>query len=141
MPAAKTTLEISQVCKLLQLVYNKDKAQIEKLINNGIAHLVNYNEPEMGRTALIVAAVSNSDDMLQFLLGLGAHPDVVDFKGRTAAMRAAEYGHIQCLEKLIDSGANMELIDLDGKGILFYLLVRRIDTPVSSTWPSTMVLT
>lgn len=122
MPAAKTALEIAQVCKLLQLVYNNDKAQIEKLISNGIVHLVNYNEPERGRTAMIVAVVSNNDDMLDFLLSLGAHPDVVDFKGRSAAMVAAEYGHIQCLEKLIQCGASMKLVDLDGKGILFYLL-------------------
>ena len=69
-----------------------------------------------GNTALSVAAIANDDEMIEFLLELGAHPDVMDLKGRTAAMRAAEYGHVNCLEKLLAAGANMTLNDLEGKG-------------------------
>lgn len=69
-----------------------------------------------GNTALSVAAIANDDDMIEFLLELGAHPDVMDLKGRTAAMRAAEFGHVNCLEKLLVAGANMTLNDLEGKG-------------------------
>ena len=54
--------------------------------------------------------------MMEFLLELGAHPDVMDLKGRTSAMRAAEYGNSLCLEKLLAAGANMKLTDLEGKG-------------------------
>lgn len=69
-----------------------------------------------GHTALAVAALANDDDMIEFLLGLGAHPDVMDFKGRTASMRAAEFGNFTCLEKLLNAGASTSLVDLDGQG-------------------------
>ena len=63
-----------------------------------------------------IAAAANDDSMIEFLLDLGAHPDIVDFKGRSAIMRAAEYGHVQCLEKLAQAKTNMNLTDIEGKG-------------------------
>ena len=119
MPIAKTRLQILQVCKLLQCVRDGNKEQVEKLTINGCPHLINFNDPAEGLTALIVAAKTNDDGMTDFLLGLGAHPDVMDLKGRTAAMWAVEYGNVECLEKLIGAGANMLLNDLEGKGNLF----------------------
>ena len=116
MPIAQTRLETLQVCKLLQCVRDKDKSQIEKMSLQGVPHLINYNDASEGHTALSVAACANDDDMIEFLLSLGAHPDVVDFKGRSAAMRAAEYGHVDCLAKLAEKGANMKLADREGKG-------------------------
>lgn len=106
-----------QVCKLLQCVRQGDKAQIEKLILNGVPNLVNVNEPTDGETALIIAAVENNEDMTRYLLDLGANPDVPDFKKRTPGMRAAECGNYECLQKLADSKANMKLTDIDSKGI------------------------
>ncbi|XP_005093099.1 ankyrin repeat and EF-hand domain-containing protein 1 [Aplysia californica] len=122
MPKAQTRLQILQVCKLLQCVREKSKDQIEKLTMNGTPHLINYNDADEGLTALIVAAKANDDDMTEFLLGLGAHPDVMDLKGRTAAMWATEFGNVQCLEKLLAAGANMTLTDLEGKGIIFFCM-------------------
>lgn len=122
MPLAQTRLETLQVCKLLQCVREKDKSQIEKMSLQGVPHLINYNDANEGHTALSVAACANDDDMIEFLLSLGAHPDVLDFKGRSAAMRAAEYGHVDCLAKLAEKGANMKLTDREGKGILFYCI-------------------
>lgn len=122
MPKATSRLEILQVCKLLQCVREQDKKQIEKLTLSGVPHLINYNDPDEGNTALSVAAASNDEDMIEFLLELGAHPDVMDLKGRTAAMRAAEFGHVNCMEKLLAAGANMTLVDLEGKGIIFYCI-------------------
>lgn len=121
MPIAQTRLETLQVCKLLQCVREKDKDSIEKMTLHGVPHLVNYNDPNDGLTALGVAATSNDDDMIEFLLLLDAHPDVMDFKGRSAAMRAAEYGHVECLSKLCKAvpKANMKLTDLEGKGIIW----------------------
>lgn len=89
---------------------------MEKLTNNGVPHLINYNEPGDGETALNIAALANNEDIIEFLLELGAHPDVTDFKGRSAVMRAAEYGHVQCMEKLARAGADMRLKDIQGKG-------------------------
>ena len=73
-----------------------------------------------GNTALCVAAVANDHDMIEYLLEMGAHPDVMDLKGRTAAMCATEYGNVKCLEKLLEAGANMDLVDLEGKGLNFF---------------------
>lgn len=122
MPIAQTRLETLQICKLLQCVRQQEKDQVEKLTVNGVPHLINYNEPNDGETAVNIAAIANDDEMIEFLLELGAHPDVVDFKGRSAVMRAAEYGHVQCMEKLAKAGADMKLKDLDGKGVIFYAI-------------------
>ena len=116
MPIAQSRLETLQICKLLQCVRDGDTFQIEKMILNGIPHLINYNEPTDGDTALNIAAAANDENMIAFLLELGAHPDVVDFKGRSSLMRAAEFGHIQCLERLAKKGGDMKLTDLEGKG-------------------------
>ena len=118
MPKAQTRLQTLQVCKLLQCVREKNKEQIEKLTLNGTPHLINYNDPDLGLTALIVASKANDDEMVEFLLGIGAHPDVMDLKGKTAAMWAAEFGNVECLEKLLGAGANMTLADLEGKGMI-----------------------
>ena len=115
MPIAQDRLEVLQVCKLLQYVRDEDKVGIEKMIINGMPHIVNYNEPLEGNTALMTAACANNDKMLEYLLYLGAHPDVMDFKGRSAVMRAAEYGHVQCMDLLAAAGADMRQTDLEGK--------------------------
>ncbi|XP_070577178.1 ankyrin repeat and EF-hand domain-containing protein 1-like [Ptychodera flava] len=122
MPIAETRLEILQIHKLLQCVRQEDREQIEKLCNHGVPHLVNYSEPSDGETALHLAAINNNEEMVKFLLDLGAHPNVVDLKGRTAVMRAAEYGHIQTLEILVSAGSDLKLTDVDGQGILFYCM-------------------
>ena len=116
MPVAQTRLETLQICKLLQCVREEDTSQIEKLTISGVPHLINYNEPTEGETALSIAATANNDAMIEFLCELGGHTDVVDFKGRTAVMRAAEYGHVQCLEKLAKRGASMKIVTTEGKG-------------------------
>lgn len=53
---------------------------------------------------------------MDHILSLGAHPDVVDFKGRAAIMRAAELGNVECFERLALAGANMKIRDIQGKG-------------------------
>ncbi|CAG5126592.1 unnamed protein product, partial [Candidula unifasciata] len=122
MPKAEARLQVLQVCKLLQCIRERNKKQVQKLILHGTPHLINYNASDEGLTALIVAAKANDDDMMEFLLGLGAHPDVMDLKGKTAAIWAAEFGNVECLKKLLSAGADMTLTDLEGKGILFYLM-------------------
>jgi len=57
--------------------------------------------------------------LVEFLLELGAHPDVADGRQRTALMRAAEFGQVQSLEKLIrnNPAPNLNLTDNEGKGV------------------------
>jgi hypothetical protein len=54
MPKAVSRLEILQVCKLLQCVRERDKAQIQKLTLNGVPHLINYNDPDEGEVSLLL---------------------------------------------------------------------------------------
>lgn len=65
---------------------------------------------------LLISAAKNNEDLLDHILSLGAHPDVVDFKGRAAIMRAAELGNVECFERLAVAGANMKIRDVKGKG-------------------------
>ncbi|XP_033916852.1 ankyrin repeat and EF-hand domain-containing protein 1 [Melopsittacus undulatus] len=112
-----------QVYKLLQCVHQKDKKQIEKLIQNGFPNLINFTEPMEGYSALQLACIKNDIDMCSFLLEQGAHPDVQDKMGRTAAMKAAELGHEFILDVLVKAKADMTVVDNDGKGVLFYCLL------------------
>jgi ankyrin repeat protein len=127
MPHAQTDLERRQICKLLQSVRNDDRDDIKRLIDGGVPDLINLTDPSApdgGETALGLAASVNHDDMVQFLLDIGAHPDVADGRRRTPVMRAAEFGHVQSLEKLVNNkpAPNLELTDIDGKGALFYCI-------------------
>jgi ankyrin repeat protein len=62
------------------------------------------------------AVTQNNEKMIQFLLQLGAHPDVIDFTGRTAVMHAAEFGHVSALQLLRDAKGDPRIQDLEGRG-------------------------
>ncbi|KAM6082133.1 ankyrin repeat and EF-hand domain-containing protein 1 [Chlamydotis macqueenii] len=112
-----------QMYKLLQCIHQKDKKQIEKLVQNGFPDLINFTEPMEGYSALHLACVKNDTDMCSFLLEQGAHPDVQDKMGRTPAMRAAELGHELVLDLLAQAKADMTVVDNEGKGVLFYCIL------------------
>ncbi|CAF1380014.1 unnamed protein product [Rotaria sordida] len=120
MPIARDRVEQLQVQKLIYAVRTEDVEQVQKLCEKGVEHLVNYNDPQNGMTALIAAVTQNNEKMIQFLLQLGAHPDVIDFTGRTAVMHAAEYGHINALQLLRDAKANPKIQDLEGRDAIYY---------------------
>ncbi|XP_028612859.1 ankyrin repeat and EF-hand domain-containing protein 1 [Grammomys surdaster] len=123
MALADKRLENLQIYRVLQCVRNKDKKQIEKLTRLGYPELINFTEPMDGLSALHLASVSNDTDMVSFLLGLGAHPDVQDRMGCTPAMRAAELGHELSMEILAKAKADMTIVDNEGKGVLFYCIL------------------
>ncbi|NWX10691.1 ANKE1 protein, partial [Caloenas nicobarica] len=112
-----------QIYKLLQCVHQKDKKQIEKLVQNGFPNLMNFTEPEEGLSALHLACIKNDSDMCSFLLEQGAHPDVQDKMGCTPAMKAAELGHELILDLLVKAKADMTVVDKEGKGVLFYCML------------------
>ncbi|NWX33405.1 ANKE1 protein, partial [Notiomystis cincta] len=121
LPVDKRLLNL-QIYKLLQCVHEKDKKQIENLIQKGFPDLINYTEPEEGYSAFHLASMKNDIDMCRFLLEHGAHPNVHDKMGCTPAMKAAELGHEVILELLAKANADMTAVDNEGKGILFYCL-------------------
>uniref|UniRef100_A0A8B9UB17 Ankyrin repeat and EF-hand domain containing 1 n=1 Tax=Anas zonorhyncha TaxID=75864 RepID=A0A8B9UB17_9AVES len=116
-------LQDLQIYKLLQCVHQKDKKQIEKLVQHGFPNLINFTEPTDGYSALSLACSKNDTDMCSFLLQLGAHPDVQDKMGRTPAMRAAELGYDLVLDLLVKAKADMTVVDNEGKGVLFYSIL------------------
>lgn len=115
LPVDKRLLNL-QIYKLLQCVHEKDKKQIENLIQKGFPDLINYTEPKEGYSALHVAAMKNDIEMCRFLLEHGARPDVRDGMGCTPAMRAAEQGYEAILEILATANASMTAVDNEGKG-------------------------
>ncbi|NWW71201.1 ANKE1 protein, partial [Climacteris rufus] len=121
LPVDKRLLNL-QIYKLLQCVHEKDKKQIENLVEKGFPNLINYTEPKEGYSAFHLASTKNDIDMCRFLLEHGAHPNVHDKMGRTPAMKAAELGHEVVLELLAKANADMTAVDNEGKGILFYCL-------------------
>jgi len=121
MPQASEDIQSRQLCKLLQCIREDDRHTIRRLVAEGVPDLLNLVDrtaPNGGETALGLAAADNRDDLVEFLLELGAHPDVADGRRRTALMRAAEFGHVQSLEKLIrnNPAPNLNLTDNEGKG-------------------------
>ncbi|XP_074392699.1 ankyrin repeat and EF-hand domain-containing protein 1 isoform X6 [Zonotrichia albicollis] len=122
LPVDKRLLNL-QIYKLLQCVHEKDKKQIENLIQKGFPDLINYTEPKEGYSALHVATMKNDIEMCRFLLEHGASPNVHDNMGCTPAMKAAEQGFEAILELLATAKADMTAGDNEGKGVLFYCLV------------------
>ncbi|KAI4903603.1 hypothetical protein NFI96_013569 [Prochilodus magdalenae] len=125
---AEGRLEVLQVYKLLQFVRERDKPEIEKLTRLGVRNLINLTEPAEGSGALHLAALTNDLDTVQFLLNLGANPNVQDKRGRTPAILAAEMGYDGIVALLAQSQADMNLVDHEGKvcvismWLLFYCL-------------------
>ncbi|XP_063710850.1 ankyrin repeat and EF-hand domain-containing protein 1-like isoform X2 [Symsagittifera roscoffensis] len=123
----KTRLEELQLRKLLDCIRNRNQEVLNKIIQNGLPHLVNYVEkgPE-GIGAVHLCALENDWAMLHELFKAGANPNLQDAKGRTISMIAAEYGHVQVM-KLLDSDSlkvNMKLKDESGRGVLFRSLAK-----------------
>ncbi|KAI5610894.1 ankyrin repeat and EF-hand domain-containing protein 1 [Silurus asotus] len=119
---AESRLEVLQIYKLLQLVRERNKAQLEKMVRLGISNLINLTEPNEGTGVLHLTSISNDLDTAEFLLSLGAHPDVQDKRGRTPVLLAAELGYDAMLDLLAKNHADMRLVDNEGKGVLFYCI-------------------
>ncbi|XP_047243167.1 ankyrin repeat and EF-hand domain-containing protein 1a isoform X1 [Girardinichthys multiradiatus] len=117
---AKGRLEVLQICRLLQWIHKGDKVEIEKMVKLGVKNLINLTEPQDGLGVLHLAVSANNSDLVDFLLTLGAHPDVQDMLGRTPAMLAAELGNKEILSLLLQKQPDMRLVDTEGKGVLFY---------------------
>ncbi|XP_063039908.1 ankyrin repeat and EF-hand domain-containing protein 1 [Engraulis encrasicolus] len=119
---ANSRLEVLQVYKLLQCVRDGDRVQIEKLARMGVPNIINLSEPSEGEGAMHLATVANDTDMAEFLLSLGANPNIQDSKGRTPVMLAAQLGHDTMVTLLANHHASMALTDIEGQGVLFYCI-------------------
>ncbi|CAF3869297.1 unnamed protein product [Rotaria magnacalcarata] len=122
MVIAHTPVELAQIKKLLYAVRTSNYDEIRRICEKGIDDIVNYNNPMDGETPLLIAVKKNDETMMQFLLDLGAHPDVTDFKGQTPLIRAAGRGFIEAVQTLLNAHANTDMRDLNGNDILFACL-------------------
>ncbi len=118
---AEGNLEVLQIYKLLQYVREKNKPQINKMVDVGVSSLLNLTEPKQGLGALYQASLERDEDLIRFLLSLGAHPDIQDKKGRTPLMLAAQLGYFNIVYLLITNHANVNLTDEEGKGKIIVL--------------------
>ena len=73
-----------------------------------------------GDTALLIAAESGHDKVVELLLDRGANIDKKDYLGMTALMIAAESGHDKVVELLLDRGAHIDEEDIFGGTVLIY---------------------
>lgn len=68
----------------------------------------------IGRTPLMEAAWNGQEEMVQFLLNLGADINAVDGHGMTALIRAARCGHDKVFKILLSRGADATIKDRKG---------------------------
>ncbi|CAF1196458.1 unnamed protein product [Rotaria sordida] len=122
MVIAHTPVELVQIKKLLYAVRTSDYNEVRRICEKGIDGIINYNNPIDGETPLLVAVKKNDEIMMQYLLDLGANPNVTDFKGRTPLMRAAEHGFVEAVQTLLNANAKTNIRDLNGHDILFACL-------------------
>uniref|UniRef100_A0A096M0K4 Ankyrin repeat and EF-hand domain containing 1a n=1 Tax=Poecilia formosa TaxID=48698 RepID=A0A096M0K4_POEFO len=108
------------IYRLLQWIHKGEKDEIQKMVKLGVKNLINLTEPQEGLGVLHLAVSANNSDLVEFLLSLGAQPDVQDKMGRTPAMLAAELGNEDILSLLFQKQPDMKLVDIKGKGVLFY---------------------
>uniref|UniRef100_A0A4W4FS50 EF-hand domain-containing protein n=1 Tax=Electrophorus electricus TaxID=8005 RepID=A0A4W4FS50_ELEEL len=119
---AEGRLEALQIYKLLQFVREGSHSQVEKMVQLGVPNLINLTEPAEGTGALHLASVANDLNIAQFLLSLGAYPNVQDKRGRTPVILATELGYDSMVDLLAKNHANMNVVDNEGKGALFYCI-------------------
>ncbi|XP_030261585.1 ankyrin repeat and EF-hand domain-containing protein 1 isoform X3 [Sparus aurata] len=119
---AEGRLQVLQIYRLLQCVHQGDKLQIEKMVKLGVEDLINLTEPQDGTGALHVAVSAKNQDLVSFLISMGADPDTQDKKGRTPVMLAAEQGHDGIVTLLAQNCADFTLQDAEGRGVLFYCI-------------------
>ncbi|KAK1793099.1 hypothetical protein P4O66_011502 [Electrophorus voltai] len=119
---AEGRLEALQIYKLLQFVREGSHSQVEKMVQLGVPNLINLTEPAEGTGTLHLASVANDLNIAQFLLSLGAYPNVQDKRGRTPVILATELGYDSMVDLLAKNHANMNVVDNEGKGALFYCI-------------------
>ncbi len=73
---AEGRLQVLQIYRLLQCVHERDKEQIEKMVNLGVENLINLTEPQDGMGALHVAVSANSQGDGPLLYSVRLYYDV-----------------------------------------------------------------
>jgi ankyrin repeat protein len=90
----------------------KQTAVIKLLVEFGLDVNLPFNGP---REVPLMHAVSNKiDDLVGYLLEIGADPNARDEFGGTALKRAAAGGEVRYVQSLLNHGANLSAVDNHG---------------------------
>ena len=100
---------------LFQAIQNEDARAVERLLREG----VDVDEKtEDGLTALMLATIKGSVEIMHALLQRGADANQKNNKGWTALRYAVSMGDINALQVLLASGADVNVKDIEGKTAL-----------------------
>ena len=95
---------------MLGAVSSGDQAKVQALLAKGIdvnAPVYHGGGPQYPQpTPLLIAAGEGETEMIQLLIGKGAHVDIGNRDGRTPLMEAAFYGHHEAIKVLLAAGAD-----------------------------------
>ncbi len=78
-----------------------------------------------GWTALMYAAKSGHDDIIQLLLDAGATVDIENDAKETALHLASTYGRTQVVRLLLEADADFTVVDASGRTPLFWAIERK----------------
>ncbi len=90
--------------KLADAVRNEDIEEIERIVKIDKVP-VDFQEPEIGNTVLMVAVIAQKRNSIKKLLEMGANPNLTDKKWSQSAFQFA-------CERFLDGKCDIELIDL-----------------------------
>lgn len=85
-----------------------DLATVQQMLEGqpGLLHAINDTREKL--TLLHMAAYSNNDALVEFLLQRGADPNLRDGKGQTPLFGAASTGNVRSVQMLIAGGAKVD---------------------------------
>ncbi|KAL7677153.1 hypothetical protein ACOME3_003398 [Neoechinorhynchus agilis] len=111
--------------ELLKAVRSNDKEAIRRLcaIHGNGKELINRKHASTGTTPLMVAAMINCVEMIEFLLELGADVDLKNSLGMTAFLCACQLGSLEVIECLLGKYPHLKdnRSDDGNDGILVHL--------------------
>ncbi|CCW35962.1 WD40 repeat-containing protein [Chthonomonas calidirosea] len=99
--------------RLLRSAAQGDTETVALLLALGAS--VHETEPEMERTALLLASAGGHIRTIDLLLDAGAEANESDRFGKTALYLAAEGGHVEALRRLLRARANPNFADCNGQ--------------------------
>ena len=100
---------------LFQALTNNHPQAAMLLIRAGAR--INDGDLPWKQTPLILAASSNSIDLVELLLERGSHIEAKDESGCTPLIHGARSGNLQVVKTLLDAGADIKAVDKDGRSV------------------------
>jgi len=105
---------------LMNAIETQNINQIKNLLQQPNIN-INYTEPNMGMTPLILSIITKNPEIVKILLTANANPNIKDKVGRTALILAAEEDvPLEIVKLLLGHNANINIRDISGKNALDY---------------------